>query len=320
MARWLVLNTKFKVHLPLPENVMTQTGASMSPTSNAPGATDEAAAPSLHVKPGSVASTRQNAILALIQEPEKPVLKTLSILIPVYNEERYLAAVVKRVVEQPLPGGLVREIIMVNDASKDKTWEIMQQIPGLFPEVSFKLMNKVKNEGKGAALRDAWAMATGDLLIVQDADFEYDPADYPKLLQPILDGKADAVFGSRFIGEPHRVMYFWHQMANNILTMLSNMLTNLNLTDMEVCYKVFTREVYSQIKIRSPRFGVEPELTAKVARMRIGAGPGGTGGKKVRVYETGVAYAGRTYEEGKKIGWKDAVSAIVQIIRFSFND
>jgi glycosyltransferase involved in cell wall biosynthesis len=298
---------------------MTQTGAPESPTSSTLGA-PENPAPSLHVTAGSVAATRQDAILALIQEPEKPVLKTLSILIPVYNEERYLAAVVKRVVEQPLPGGLSREIIMVNDASKDKTWEIMQKIPPLFPEVQFKLLNKTKNEGKGAALRDAWSMATGDLLIVQDADFEYDPSDYPKLLQPVLDGKADAVFGSRFIGEPHRVMYFWHQIANNVLTMLSNALTNLNLTDMEVCYKVFTREVYSQIKIRSPRFGVEPELTAKVAKMRIGAGPTGVGGKKVRVYEVGVAYAGRTYEEGKKIGWKDAVSAIVQIIRFRFSD
>ncbi|HUO09873.1 MAG TPA: glycosyltransferase family 2 protein [Phycisphaerae bacterium] len=254
--------------------------------------------------------------LQMMAEPAKPVFHSLSILIPVYNEERYLAAVVKRVVDQPIPGGLTREIIMVNDASKDKTWEIMQQIPALFADrvdVTFKTMNKTVNGGKGAALRDAWAMATGDLLIVQDADFEYDPADYPKLLQPILDGKADSVFGSRFIGEPHRVMYFWHQMANNILTMLSNMLTNLNLTDMEVCYKVFTRDVYSQIKIKSPRFGVEPELTAKVAKMRIH-------GKKVRVYETGVAYAGRTYEEGKKIGWKDAVSAIVQIIRFRFSD
>jgi len=250
----------------------------------------------------------------IFQPAPKPDLKTLSILIPVYNEERYLGAVVKRVVEQRLPGGLTREIIMVNDASKDNTWEIMQQLPAHFPEITFKLLNKTVNEGKGAALRDAWAMATGDLLIVQDADFEYDPADYPKLIQPILDGKADSVFGSRFIGEPHRVMYFWHQVANKTLTTLSNMLTNLNLTDMEVCYKVFTREVYEQIKIKSPRFGVEPELTAKVAKMRLKSG------KKVRVYEVGVAYAGRTYEEGKKIGWKDAVSAIREIIRFRFSD
>lgn len=258
----------------------------------------------------------------LLRDPVKPQFRSLSILIPVYNEERYLAAVVKKVVEQPLPSGITKEIILVNDASKDKTWDVMQQLPGLLARegVTFKIQNKTVNEGKGAAVRDAWKQATGDLLIIQDADFEYDPADYPKLLQPILDGKADVVFGSRFIGEPHRVMYFWHQMANNILTMLSNMLTNLNLTDMEVCYKVFTREVYSKIEVKSPRFGIEPELTAKVARMRIGEGGRRKQGRKVRVYETGVAYAGRTYEEGKKIGWKDAVSAIVQIIRFRFVD
>ncbi len=251
----------------------------------------------------------------IVFEPlARPNLKTLSILIPVYNEERFLAAVVKKVVEQPLPAGLTREIIMVNDASQDKTWDIMQQLPGLFPQAPFKLLNKPKNEGKGAALRDAWSMATGDMLIIQDADFEYDPSDYPKLIGPILDGKADAVFGSRFIGEPHRIMYFWHQVANHSLTLLSNMFTNLNLTDMEVCYKVFTREVYERIRIKSPRFGVEPELTAKVAKLRLASG------KKVRVYEVGVAYAGRTYEEGKKIGWKDAVSAIAQIIRFRFGE
>jgi glycosyltransferase involved in cell wall biosynthesis len=252
------------------------------------------------------------ALAALLAEPSAPpALKLLTILIPVYNEERYLAQVVKRVVNQPLPGGLEREIVLINDASTDNTADILGALPGLFPEARFVLINKTVNEGKGAALRDGWAKATGDILLIQDADFEYDPADYPKLLQPILDGKADVVFGSRFIGEPHRVMYFWHQLANNLLTMFSNMLTNLNLTDMEVCYKAFTRPVYQQIKIRSPRFGVEPELTAKVARLRVN-------GKRVRVYETGVAYAGRTYEEGKKIGWKDAVSAVWQIFRFRF--
>lgn len=260
----------------------------------------------------SVASAPTPAVSLQIPEMPKPVFTTLSILIPVYNEEHYLAAVVSRVVNQPIPGGLKRQIVMVNDASKDRTWDIMQQIEKAFPEVQFILINKTVNEGKGAALRDAWSKATGDMLLIQDADFEYDPSDYPKLIQPILDGKADVVFGSRFIGEPHRVMYFWHQVANNMLTTLSNMLTNLNLTDMEVCYKVFTREVYQQIKIKSPRFGVEPELTAKVARLRL------NNGKKSRVYEVGVAYAGRTYEEGKKIGWKDAVSAIFQIIRFRF--
>ena len=239
--------------------------------------------------------------------------KSLSIVIPVYNEEIYLERLVEKVFAQPLPGGLKRELILVNDASQDNSWDVMQTLPEKFPEASFQLVNKTKNEGKGAALRDGFARVTGDLVIIQDADLEYDPADYPKLLGPILQGKADVVYGSRFIGEPHRVLYFWHQLANNILTTLSNMLTNLNLTDMEVCYKVFTREVVDRLRIKSPRFGVEPEITAKIARMRLK-------GKRLRVYETGISYDGRTYEEGKKIGWKDAVSAIATIIRFRFTD
>ncbi|PKN89101.1 MAG: glycosyl transferase [Deltaproteobacteria bacterium HGW-Deltaproteobacteria-1] len=242
-----------------------------------------------------------------------PVFKMLSIVVPVYNEENYLEEVLRRVIEQPLPCGLDRELILVNDASQDNTWSVMKSMPVKFPQIRFQLINKTVNEGKGAALRDGFTKVKGDIVIIQDADQEYDPADYLKLLQPILDGKADVVFGSRFIGEPHRVMYFWHQLANNILTTLSNMLTNLNLTDMEVCYKVFKREVIDQIIIKSPRFGVEPEITAKVARLRLN-------GKRVRVYETGISYAGRTYEEGKKIGWKDAVSAIFQIIRFRLMD
>jgi glycosyltransferase involved in cell wall biosynthesis len=244
---------------------------------------------------------------------ERRIFKTLSIVVPVYNEERYLEAVISKVIAQPLPDSLERELILVNDASQDATWDIMRTLPDKFPSIRFQLINKTVNEGKGAALRDGFAKISGDIVIIQDADFEYDPADYPKLLQPILDGKADVVFGSRFIGEPHRVMYFWHQVANNTLNLLSNMLTNLNLTDMEVCYKVFIRDVIDQINIKSPRFGVEPEITAKIARMRLN-------GKRVRVYETGISYAGRTYEEGKKIGWKDAVSAIIQIIRFRFMD
>jgi len=239
--------------------------------------------------------------------------KKLSIVVPVFNEERYLEAVVGKVVAQTLPGGLEKELILINDASQDKSWNIMQALPEKFPSVTMQLINKTVNEGKGAALRDGFAKITGDIVIVQDADFEYDPADYPKLLQPILDDKADVVYGSRFIGEPHRVLYFWHQVANNILTTVSNMLTNLNLTDMEVCYKVFVREVADRLKLKSPRFGVEPEITAKIARMRLN-------GRHLRVYETGISYAGRTYEEGKKINWKDAVSAIFQIIRFRFMD
>lgn len=244
---------------------------------------------------------------------EKKTFKMLSIVIPVYNEDKYLDEVIKQVIGQPLPGNLAKELILVNDASRDDSWKIMQALPDRYPSIPFRLINKTVNEGKGAALRDGFAGVNGDLVIIQDADFEYDPADYPKLLQPILDDKADVVFGSRFIGEPHRVMYFWHQIANNILTTMSNMLTNLNLTDMEVCYKVMTRDVVDHLKLKSPRFGVEPEITAKVARMRLN-------GKRLRVYETGISYAGRTYEEGKKINWKDAVSAIVQIIRFRFMD
>lgn len=239
--------------------------------------------------------------------------KILSIVMPIYNEDRYLEAVIGKVIAQPLPGGLERELILVNDGSQDNTWNIMQSLPEKFTSVKFQLINKRVNEGKGAALRDGFAMVTGEIVIIQDADFEYDPADYPKLLQPILDGKADVVYGSRFIGEPHRVMYFWHQVANNILTTISNMLTNLNLTDMEVCYKVLTRDVVDRLKLKSPRFGVEPEITAKIACMRLN-------GKHLRVYETGISYSGRTYEEGKKINWKDAISAIIQIIRFRFMD
>ncbi len=244
---------------------------------------------------------------------EKREFKKLSIVVPVYNEEKYLEAVIRKVIAQPLPGSLDKELILVNDGSGDNTWNVIESLPGKFPEIRFQMINKTVNEGKGAALRDGFARVSGDIVIVQDADFEYDPADYPKLLQPILDGKAEVVYGSRFIGEPHRVMYFWHQVANNILTTLSNMLTNLNLTDMEVCYKVFTREVVERLNLKSPRFGVEPEMTAKIARMRID-------GRRLRVYETGISYAGRTYEEGKKINWKDAVSAITQIIRFRLMD
>ena len=166
---------------------------------------------------------------------EIPVFKMLSIVVPVYNEEKYLEEVLRRVINQPLPGGLDRELILVNDASQDNTWDVIQSLPAKFPQTRFQMINKTVNEGKGAALRDGFKKVSGDIVIIQDADQEYDPADYPKLLQPILDGKADVVFGSRFIGEPHRVLYFWHQLANNILTTLSNMLTNLNLTDMEVC-------------------------------------------------------------------------------------
>ena len=255
--------------------------------------------------PATGSTSTPATMLELMTAPAKPVFVKLSILIPVYNEERYLAAVVKRVVDQPIPGRLAREIIMVNDASKDRTWEIMQQLPALFPQAEFKLLNKTKNGGKGAALRDAWSMATGDLLIVQDADFEYDPADYPKLLQPILDGKADVVFGSRFAGSAHRVLYFWHTVGNRALTTFSNMVTDLNLTDMETCYKVFRREVIQSIKLEENRFGIEPEMTAKLAAM-----------PNLRIYEVPISYDGRTYAEGKKIGVKDGFRALYAITKY----
>jgi len=237
-------------------------------------------------------------------------IRKLSIVIPVYNEEATIHELVGLVVAADLPDGMTREIICVNDCSKDGTAGKLDQLPSLFPGVEFKIQHKPVNEGKGAALRDGFKQASGDVVLVQDADLEYDPQDYGKLLQPILDGKADVVYGSRFIGEPHRVLYFWHTIGNKGLTALSNMFTNLNLTDMEVCYKVFRKSVIDRIQIKCNRFGFEPEVTAKVAKMR----------PRLRIYEVGVAYYGRSYEEGKKITWKDGVKAILAIIRFRFTD
>jgi len=233
-------------------------------------------------------------------------LSKVSIVIPVYNEEATIQMLVGRVVAAPLPGGLMREIICVNDCSRDGTGNKLKELPAIFPGVEIKLIDKPVNQGKGAALRDGFAQATGDVVIIQDADLEYDPTDYPKLLSPIVDDKADVVYGSRFIGEPHRVLYYWHTLGNRFLTNFSNMFTNLNLTDMEVCYKAFRRSVLDQVKIQCNRFGFEPEITAKIARMR----------PRLRIYEVGVAYYGRSYEEGKKITWKDGIKAILTILRF----
>ncbi len=237
-------------------------------------------------------------------------VRKVSIVIPVYNEEATIQELVGLVVHAELQKALTREIICVNDCSKDGTGAKLDELPALFPGVEFKIQHKPVNEGKGAALRDGFKLATGDVALVQDADLEYDPQDYRKLLQPILDGKADVVYGSRFIGEPHRVLYFWHTMGNRFLTSMSNMFTNLNLTDMEVCYKVFRKDVIDRINIKCNRFGFEPEVTAKIAKMR----------PRLRIYEVGVAYYGRSYEEGKKITWKDGVKAILAIIRFRFSD
>lgn len=234
----------------------------------------------------------------------------LSIVIPCYNEAATVQELVARVVRAPLPDGVVREILCVNDASKDGTAAKLDELPTVFPGVDFKIHHKPVNQGKGAALRDGFKHATGDIVLVQDADLEYDPADYIKLLMPIIDGKADVVYGSRFIGEPHRVMYYWHSVANMVLTTMSNMFTNLNLTDMEVCYKVFRKSVLDRIKLKCDRFGFEPEVTAKIAKLR----------PRLRIYEVGVAYYGRSYEEGKKITWKDGVKAVLTILRFAVSD
>jgi glycosyltransferase involved in cell wall biosynthesis len=236
--------------------------------------------------------------------------KTVSIVIPVYNEEQTIHDLVTLVVEAEIPHGLKRQIICVNDCSKDKTGEKLDQLPAMFPDTDFVIFHQPVNQGKGAALRKGFEVATGDIVLVQDADLEYDPADYVKLITPIVDGKADVVYGSRFIGEPHRVLYFWHYQANKFLTFLSNVTTNLNLSDMEVCYKVFKRSVLSKITLKCDRFGFEPEVTAKIAKMR----------PRLRIYEVGVAYYGRSYEEGKKITWRDGYRAVGAILRFWWTD
>lgn len=227
----------------------------------------------------------------------------LSVVIPVFNEERWLAELVRRVQVVPIP----KELVLVNDFSTDNTPAILKQLEQQYDNV--RVFHQPKNMGKGAALREGFKHCTGDLVIVQDADWEYDPAEFPKLIQPIVEGRADVVIGSRFIGESHRVLYFWHSIANRGLTLLSNMFTNLNLTDMETCYKVFRREVLQGMTLKSNRFGFEPEVTAKIARKRKGQPPW-------RVYEVPISYSGRTYEEGKKIGLKDAFQALYCIVRF----
>jgi glycosyltransferase involved in cell wall biosynthesis len=227
----------------------------------------------------------------------------VSVVIPVYNESQWVGELVRRVQAVPVP----KEIILVDDCSTDGTREILRGLEG----DGVHVLCQPRNQGKGAALREGFRRATGDVVIVQDADLEYDPAEYVHLIQPILDGRADVVYGSRFIGESHRVLYFWHSVANKMLTTLSNMLTNLNLTDMETCYKVFRREVLEGIHIKSNRFGFEPEITAKIARRRNPAW---------RIYEVPISYSGRTYEEGKKIGLGDALAALFWIIRYRLFD
>ena len=224
----------------------------------------------------------------------------LSVVIPCYNEFRTIRHIVDRVRAAPVAE---REIIIVDDCSRDGTRDLLRT--EIAPLVDKILFHEV-NQGKGAALRTGFRAATGDVVVVQDADLEYDPQDYPRLLQPILEGKADVVFGSRFQGgQPHRVVYFWHMVGNKFLTLLSNMATNINLTDMETCYKVFRREVLQRIEIEENRFGFEPEITAKVARLGV------------VIYEVGISYYGRTYAEGKKIGWRDGFRALWAIAKYN---
>ena len=223
----------------------------------------------------------------------------LSVVIPVYNEKGTLLELVKRVESVDID----KEIILVDDCSTDGTRDLLRSIEGT-PGV--RVFYQDRNQGKGAALRRGFAEVRGEITIIQDADLEYDPAEFPKLLAPILDGRADVVFGSRFVGsDAHRVLYFWHSLGNRVITMFSNMFTNLNLTDMETCYKVFRREALASFEIEEDRFGVEPEITAKLAKGRW------------RIYEVGISYSGRTYEEGKRIGWRDGVRALQCILKYN---
>ena len=231
-------------------------------------------------------------------------MNKLSVVIPAYNEKDTAHALLKRVAAAPIPDSLQLEMIVVDDGSTDGTRDLLKDLEKS-QNPPFKLVLHPENRGKGAALRTGFEHATGDIILIQDADLEYNPRDYPQLLQPILDDEADVVYGSRFLSGPRRILFYWHYLGNRFLTTLSNMFTNLNMSDMETCYKVFRSEILKGMKLYSNRFGIEPEMTAKVAKA------------KVRIYEVPISYHGRTYAEGKKIGWKDGVAAIYAILRYN---
>lgn len=236
-------------------------------------------------------------------------LKKLSILIPAYNEERTIQKILEKVRDVQLTHNIKKEIIIVNDCSKDNTVGKVEQFQQNNPKLNIQLFSQEENKGKGAAINRAFKEATGDYCIIQDADLEYNPEDYNLLIQPIYYDNADVVYGSRFKGDaPHRILFFWHSIGNKFLTSLSNMMTNLNLSDMETCYKMIRTKLVKEINIKEKRFGIEPEITAKLAKI-----------KGVKIYEVGISYYGRTYEEGKKIGWKDGFRAIYCIFKYRFS-
>ena len=234
-------------------------------------------------------------------------MKKLSIIIPVYNEERTILQVLNKLVTIKLIQSVERELVIVKDNSTDESEKIILNFKKDNPKTEIQYFKHEKNKGKGAALNTAFSKVTGDIIIIQDADLEYDPEEFNRLLKPILDGFADVVYGSRFKGSnAHRALFFWHTVGNNFLTFLSNMFSNLNLTDMETCYKMIKKEIIQSIEINENRFGIEPEITAKISKI-----------KGVRIYEVGISYYGRTYEEGKKIGWKDGFRAIYCIVKYN---
>ena len=234
-------------------------------------------------------------------------MKKLSIVIPVYNEQATILDILNKLLEVELIGGLKKELVLVNDNSIDKSEKLILSFKKKNPKTDILYVKHTENRGKGAALNTGFKIATGNIIVVQDADLEYDPHEFNRLLKPILDDFADVVYGSRFKGSnPHRALFFWHTIGNNFLTFLSNMFSNLNLTDMETCYKMFRSEIIKSIDIKENRFGIEPEITAKISKI-----------KNIRIYEVGISYYGRTYEEGKKIGWKDGFRAIYCIIKYN---